>query len=322
MKRDLPPELDIQALYFRLIKRLGRNARPDSDGVLDAAAAGALWSALLQQQFTASQEAALLMGLRVHGESAGMLAAFVAASRPHVQTIAARARPVVVLYCLGATRKRPNLAPLIAIELARTGVPALMITAPSAAPGSADVMARLGFAPARDAEQAAQRLAADHLAWIQLETVAPPLARLIARRGELAFRNSAHTMIKLLSPLTKPSILIAHYTHAAYRERLAEAIGMLRASALLVRGTEGDPVAWAGDNHAPLAWCNGRLIELPAESRSSYARPEFAPAGDSVTASATFIEQVLTGAQPCPAPITAQVQHLSLIAARMQTEAA
>ena len=94
-------DLDSQALYFRLIKRLGRNARAPSDasssradGVLDAADAGALWSALLQQQFTPSQEAALLMGLRVHGESAAMLAAFATASQAQMNWIKTQGTPV------------------------------------------------------------------------------------------------------------------------------------------------------------------------------------------------------------------------------------
>lgn len=314
MKRDLLPQLDTQALYLRLIKRLGRNVRAHSDGVLDAADAAALWSALLQQQFTASQEAALLMGLRVHGESAGMLAAFVEASRAHVLKIASPQRPVVVLHCLGAMRKRPSLAALLAIKLAGAGVPALIVTASSAARGAGDVMTELGLAPAQDEHEASQHLAADHLAWIQLETIAPRPARLIARRSELGFRNSAHTMIKFLSPISGPSILVTHYTHAAYRDRLADGIELLRASALLVRGTEGEPVAWVGDTHVPQAWCNGRRIDLPL---GSDVRPEFASAADS----ATFIKQVLQGSQPCPASITRQVQHLSFIAANMRSEA-
>jgi anthranilate phosphoribosyltransferase len=332
MKRDTLPELDSHALYLRLIKHLGRNARQHGDpmrasGVLDAADADALWSAVLRQQFTPAQEAALLMGLRVHGESAAMLAAFVRASRAHVHWIASPHRPMVVLPCLGAMRKQPSLAALLAIELAAAGLPTLIVTASSAAPSSscssAAVLSQLGMAAASDCEQAAQQLAGERFAWISLETVSPLLARLIARRAELGFRNSAHTMIKLLSPIAVRSILVAHYTHGAYRDRLADAIELLNASALLVRGTEGDPIAWEADSHPPLAWCGGSRVELPEDSARSNQRPRpTLSQGDPVHSSVVFIREVLRGSQPCPAAINAQVRQLSFIALSMRSATA
>src|SRR5262245_34547061 len=68
---------DTAEFYARVIRRLGRNAHEGEHGPLDADDAARLWNGVLAGQFTPSQEAALLMGLRVHGESPAMLAAFV-----------------------------------------------------------------------------------------------------------------------------------------------------------------------------------------------------------------------------------------------------
>src|SRR5262245_54772075 len=104
--------------YARVIKRLGRNAREGEHGLLDNADSRRLWRGLLENIFTPAQEAALLMGLRVHGESAAMLAAF--ALETHVASAnvhAPRDKAVIVLHCLGTARKQPILAPLLALVL-------------------------------------------------------------------------------------------------------------------------------------------------------------------------------------------------------------
>src|SRR5215470_6885503 len=88
--------------YAYVVKRLGRNAREGEHGVLDPDEATRLWTDLLAQRFTPAQEAALLMGLRVHGESAAMLSAFARVTRAACACVGAPAgRAVLVLHCLG-----------------------------------------------------------------------------------------------------------------------------------------------------------------------------------------------------------------------------
>jgi anthranilate phosphoribosyltransferase len=325
MRRDLLPAQDSEALYRRLIKRLGRNAQPrdgaEEHGALDEGEACSLWSALLGQRFSPAQEAALLMGLRVHGESASMLAAFVRATRPHLHPVRGPGTAVAVLHCFGTPRKQPSLAPLLALRLVEAGTPTLIVTPPaSAASGTATVLPLLGVTAALDADDAACRLAADQLAWVRLDTIAPSLARLIARRSELGFRNSAHTVSRLLSPISGPARLLAHYTHGAYRASLARAIELLELDAVLVRGTEGDPVAWVGHAHPALAWQAGRRIELDSEP-PSLPRPELAHSVDDPLATARFIDAVMRGAARCPAALDAQAMQLAKMTAEKPTEA-
>ncbi|HET9025879.1 MAG TPA: hypothetical protein VFN64_15010, partial [Burkholderiaceae bacterium] len=192
MPRDpLGPECgEAGRVYAYAIKRLGRNVRPEGGEVLDAEAMCALWSALLAGRYTPAQEAALLMGLLVHGESAGMLAACGKATRDFVAAVPAES-PVVVLPCLGAARKHASLAPLLALRLQALGIGVLIVAAGPPARSSAGVLRALGRGPSPSADRAAADLRRDRFAWIELAALAPALARLVARRTELGFRNTA-----------------------------------------------------------------------------------------------------------------------------------
>src|SRR5262249_37661445 len=129
MPRDMTATADIGEFYTRVIKRLGRNAREGAQGGLERGDATELWRALLANRFTQAQEAALLMGSRVPGASAAMLAAFARVTLAATACVRAPdASAVVVLHCLGTARRQPILAPLLALALARARVPVLVVT--------------------------------------------------------------------------------------------------------------------------------------------------------------------------------------------------
>jgi anthranilate phosphoribosyltransferase len=111
------------------------------------------------------------------------------------------------------------------------------------------------------------------------------------------------------------SLVVANYTHAPYRQSFAQAAQLLKLSAVLVRGTEGDPIAWEGDAHPLLAWLDGQPAELPIQMGDpARERVEYPPAGD-IEATARFCERVLTGVSPMPAAIARQqacLLHLAL----------
>jgi anthranilate phosphoribosyltransferase len=305
-----PQASNAQCVYASAIRRLGRNARPEGDdgaGVLDHEAMTAVWSGLLARRFTPAQEAALLMGLRVHGESAAMLAACARASAAFVSPVATSG-PTAVLHCLGNARRHPSLAPLLAMRVRELGLPVLLVlAAPTAAGSSASVLAALPIPRAPTSAAAAARLAADGLAAIALEDLSPALARLVRSRGELGFRNTAHTVLKLIAPVAGPGVLVSQYTHAPYRARLAAAIASLRLTALLLRGTEGDPVAWDGDAHAPLAWHAG--VGQTLDHRVLPRADEAGLAGDDV-ATAAFCLRARGDPALVPASLEQQARQL------------
>jgi len=317
MPRDMTSsDSDIGEFYARVIKRLGRNAREGEHGVLDVGDATRLWSALLANQFSPAQEAALLMGLRVHGESAAMLAAFARVTLESSGRVAAPAgRAVVVLHCLGTARRQPILAPLLALALARSQVPVLVITHDAKRGiNTTAVLEAIGEQPAQSAAAASDALARRCFAWWPVENMSAPLARVLERRAELGFRNSAHSLIKLLVPVERHAVVVANYTHAPYRLSFAEAAQLMHLSALLVRGTEGDPIAWETDAHPLLGWLDGQPVDLADDSGApARDRGDLPPALD-VAATAQFCMQALNGDRPMPPAIERQRVCLATLA--------
>lgn len=312
---------DTAEFYARVIKRLGRNAREGEHGPLDSDDATQLWRGVLAGTFTPSQEAALLMGLRVHGESAAMLVAFARVTlETSAHVVAPDGKAVIVLHCLGTARKQPILAPLLALALARAGAAVLMVTHDALRGTSTTaVLEALGERAAETAQTATASLAQRGFAWLPVERLAPPLARVLARRAELGFRNTAHSLIKLLVPVDGPALVVANYTHAQYRQSFAQAAQLARLSALLVRGTEGDPIAWETDAHPLLAWLAGEPVELPAQSESAASESVALPPAVDADATARFCERVLGGDVALPRAIERQRDALLTLAAMAAT---
>jgi anthranilate phosphoribosyltransferase len=308
---------DSAEFYARVIKRLGRNAREGGHGPLDRDDATRLWRGLLTAAFTPSQEAALLMGLRVHGESAAMLVAFAQVTlETSARVVAPEGKAVIVLHCLGTARKQSILAPLLALALARAGAAVLVVTHDALRGTSTTaVLEALGERAAETAQDASASLTQRGFAWLPVERLAPQLARVLARRAELGFRNSAHSLIKLLVPVDGRALVVANYTHPSYRQSFAQAAQLARVSALLVRGTEGDPIAWEADAHPLLAWLGGEPVDLPVPGETgTCASVELPPATDAV-ATARFCERVLSGAIALPRAIERQRDCLLRLAA-------
>jgi anthranilate phosphoribosyltransferase len=127
------------------------------------------------------------------------------------------------------------------------------------------------------------------------------------------FRNSAHSAVKLWSPLAGRSLIVANYTHAPYRGTFAQAVERLGSTALLVRGTEGDPIAWHSAAHPPLAWCDGVALDLPAPPPSA-SDEESLPAAHDLAATVAHTQAVLQGARATSGAVAAQVDLLALLA--------
>ena len=103
--------------------RSGKNAARD----LNRDDARALFAALLDGNVADLQLGAVLMALRIKGESLEELAGFLAAceaSYPHLRAPAGTVPLVIPAY--NGARQLPNLTPLLAHLVAREGVPVLI----------------------------------------------------------------------------------------------------------------------------------------------------------------------------------------------------
>ncbi|MGZ5268722.1 MAG: DNA-binding protein YbiB, partial [Caldimonas sp.] len=141
----------------------------------------------------------------------------------------------------------------------------------------------------------------------------PPLARLLAVRSVVGLRNSGHTVAKLLGGCGgAPTLRVVNFTHPDYGTLLASFLAATRADAVLMRGTEGEPVADARRLQRLDVFLGGSLrpeLSLAGQSGAVGELPALPRTGDAAT-TATYIRAVVSGAVPAPAPLTAQIECL------------
>jgi anthranilate phosphoribosyltransferase len=301
--------------YAAIIKQVGRGrdgARPVSH---DEAAA--LFGAMLDGRVPEMHLGALLLAYRIKGESREELAGFLDALHarvprlPYIGPVA-----TVVIPSYNGARTMPNLVPLLALALARRGVPVLVhgVTDDPGRVTSAEIFAALAVAPVRDAVAAADALAARNLAFMSVDALAPGLAALLSLRRTLGVRNSAHTVAKMFAPVEN-GLLLASATHPEYLEAMRDFYTAHPADVLLMRGTQGEAVANARRAQA-IEWLHGGRAEtvVEAESGTLLALPAL-PALDA-HATAAWTRAVLDGATAMPGPVARQVEVIERIAKR------
>ena len=170
----------------RYIKEIGRGRKAAGD--LSRNDARSLFTAMLGGVVPDLQLGAILIALRVKGESLEELAGFAAAceaSYNHLQPLEDGAIPVVIPSYNGA-RQLPNLVPLLALLLAREGIPVL-IHGVMRDPGrvtTREVLSALGIPPATSSDEARAQLATRRLAFMPIEALAPADRRDARAAGE------------------------------------------------------------------------------------------------------------------------------------------
>ncbi|WP_321853471.1 DNA-binding protein YbiB [Paraburkholderia tropica] len=307
----------------RFIKEIGRG--PHGARSLSSEDTHALYAAMLDGRVPELELGAVLLAYRLKGETADELAAMLSAAHASFAPIAVPAgdyRAVSIPSYNGA-RKQPNLVPLLALLLARDGVPVL-VHGVQTDPGrvtSAEIFAALNLPNARDHADIEAQLADKRVAFASIETLAPQLARLLSLRRRMGVRNSTHTLVKLLQPFAQPGLRLVNYTHPPYRESLSAlfaahpeaAVG----GALLARGTEGEAVADTR-RQVQVDWLHDGVCDTLIEpERSSPDAPEVdLPEGRDAPTTAEWIADVLRGEVPVPNAIARQVETIKRIAKR------
>jgi anthranilate phosphoribosyltransferase len=305
------------ASYLREIGR-GKDGARD----LTRAQAADVMARLLDGRLSDLESGAFAIAMRIQGETPEELAGFMDAVVPRIAAMPAAAPAgAVVLPSYNGARKLPNLVPLLALLLARAGV-SVLVHGVEEDPGrvtTAAVFEALGLAPVRDAAGVAARWASREPAFIATPDLHPSLARMLALRRVLGLRNPAHSLAKLLPALPAANaVRVVNHTHPAYADSLGQFLALTQANALLMRGTEGEPVADARRCPRLGAFVAGTLrpeLSVEAQGGSLATLPEL-PATTDASGTARYIEAVTRGDKPLPAPIATQVETLlALVAA-------
>lgn len=297
------------------IKEIGRGTK--GARALSRADARALYAAVLDGRVSDMEVGAIVMALRIKGESVDELAGFMDAAEASfapLPTPGGEYAPVLIPSYNGA-RKLPNLLPLLALLVARAGVPVL-IHGVQSDPGrvtTCEILGEMGLPLARDLADMQSAWALGHPAFMPIETLAPALARMLALRGVLGVRNSTHTLVKILQPFDGPALRLASYTHPEYLESLSAFFALpgqaARGDAFLMRGTEGETVANANRGQQVDWFRAGERTLLIERDPPTDAVIDLPAARDPAT-TAAWIRAALRGEVPIPAPIREQAEQV------------
>ncbi len=294
------------------IKEIGRGK--DGARSLNREQSHDLMSQVLDGQITDLELGAFAVGMRIKGETTEELAGFLQATRERCLNIPSM-RPVVVLPSYNGARKLPNLTTLVALLLAQEGVSVLVHGMPEdpTRVTTAEVFHNLGLPVARDAEDVTQAWARREPVYIRTDHLCPPLARLLDARWTIGLRNPGHTVAKLLDlcPGTA-SVRVVNYTHPEYGRTLTDFLQLTQANAMLMRGTEGEPVADPRRLPRLDVFLNGELradLSVPAHEGVLRELPVLPRTCDAAT-TALYIQSVVSGEKPAPGPLVQQVNAL------------
>ena len=303
----------------RFIKEIGRGKEGARN--LSRADATLLYAAMLTRRVSDLELGAILLAMRIKGESVDEIAGFMDAadaSYTQVQAPAGSTMPVIIPSYNGA-RKMANLTPLLAMLLAREGVPVLVhgVLQDAGRVTTAEIFSALGWPLAESVEAAQQTLATHAPAFIAIDVLAPQIAGLLALRRVLGVRSSTHTLVKILQPFAGPALRLSSYTHPEYLTMLAayftELAPVGRGDAFLMRGTEGETVANAR-RAQQIDWFHDGVRTTLVEKQGVVDIVADMPAERDAATTARWIERVLEGEHPVPPAIAEQVARCAAIA--------
>ena len=309
-----------------LIKEIGRGKKGARGISRDDARD--LYAAMLDGRVSDLELGALMLAMRIKGESVDEIAGFLDAAEASFELLPAPPGPYapVLIPSYNGSRKLANLTPLLAMLLAREGVPVLVhgVTSDPGRVTSAEIFQTMGLPVAGSIGDIALAHARGVPAFMPIETLAPKMAHLLSLRAILGVRNSTHTLVKILQPYQGPALRLVSYTHPEYLEMLGEYFSMAapraRGQAFLMRGTEGETVANANRAQQIDWFHDGERTILVQRDAPTDALAEVPAERDAAT-TARWISHALRGEVPIPASISAQVAQCLLTSKALQASA-
>lgn len=289
-----------------IIKTIGRGKQHAR--ALDQATARELYQAILSDKVDQLSLGAILLALRMKGEADTEMSGFFHAVQsllPQWHRMNDRPLPIVIPSYNGA-RRQANLTPLLAILLHRCGIPVMVhcIKNEPTRVTSLTIFQALKINISQSADQAWRSLNNGEMAVITIDDFCPPLAKQLNLRWQLGIRNSAHSLVKLLSPFAAGAAL--HLTSISHPEYKAKVINLLTGhdiQALLLQGCEGE--VYANPQRLP------EIIDISCSTNILTKKQTFAeshlPKSSMESDTVQWTEQVLTKKIPVPQALRIQI---------------
>ena len=296
------------------IKEIGRGK--DGARALSREQAADLFGQILDGAVSDLEIGAFCLAMRIKGETTEEMCGFWDATQRRIAKIriapGKESRPAIVIPTYNGARKLPVLTPLLASLLAREGF--AVVLHGTATEGkrvfTSDVLAALGILP----HDITTPIHPGEVAFVPTKALHSGLQALLDVRRVVQLRNPAHSLVKLLLPCEGPQVLVTSYTHPEYAVSMAEVLQALGASAMLIRGTEGEAVA--DPRRLPKMTCmrDGLLTTAMEPQTGSLSTLPDLPASCDAPTTAAYIQSVLKGTSAVPAPIAIQVERIIALA--------
>ena len=296
----------------KYIREIGRGK--DGARSLTRAQAADLFGQVLDGEVTDLEIGGFCLAMRIKGETAEEMAGFLDATHARLHQVPTSCTTVVLPSYNGA-RKLPVLTPLLALLLAREGLSVVVhgMASESTRVSAQNVLLALHIR----AEKAIEKIVPGTVQFIPTALLCPGLQRLLEVRRVVGLRNSAHSLVKLMNPCDAPAIVVGSYTHPEYAASMSATFQLIGANALLLRGTEGEPVADPRRTPAMDAFLAGDMTRVQQAQGGSLMSVPGLPAPDAPS-TAAWIKAVLDGTEPTPQPVALQVAHILQLAMAMR----
>jgi len=243
------------------------------------------------------------------------------ASHVRPMRLPARRAQTVIVPTYNGARKLPNFVPLLALLLARDGVPVLLHGAAQEPQrvGTFEILELLGHAPVATIDEAEERLESRLVAPVPVGVLSPDLARVLDARLAIGVRNSGHTMAKLMLPQgveARTACRLVAVTHPDFMTLLRSHFATFPANVFLMRGLEGEPVVrlQAPQPIEQIDADGKHVTHLPLESDAELKLP-----ARYARATADWTREAIEGRVSVPSAIARQV---AIIAAHCKSAGA
>ncbi len=290
------------------IKEIGRGK--DGARSLAREQAADLFGQLLDGTVTDLEMGAFCLAMRIKGETPQEMAGFLDATHLRLNRVANDGvdQTTVVIPSYNGARKLPALTPLLAMLLAREGLPVLIhgTATESSRVFTQKVLEALDIHPLI----ATGKIAPGQIQFAPTAILLPGLQRLLDVRRVVGLRNSAHSVVKLMNPCEGKSLLVSSYTHPEYAVSMAATFELMQTHAMLLRGTEGESVADARRMPQMDGFIQGRKIGLQEAQSGTLATLPDLPQSTEAGTTAAYIREVMNGTKTVPASIATQVEHI------------
>jgi anthranilate phosphoribosyltransferase len=290
------------------IKEIGRGKKGARS--LGREQAADLFTQVLSGAVTDLEIGAFCLAMRIKGETPEEMAGFLDATRASSTLVhsAPGAHPVVVVPSYNGARKLPALTPLLALLLADKGLPVLVHGA--ASESTRTHIKNTPFRHGITAFSATESLVNGQIYFADTAQLNPGLDKLLQVRRVIGLRNSAHSVVKLMNPCEHASVVVASYTHPEYAISMAQTFCLVQATAMLLRGTEGESVADPRRIPPMQGFVQGVQQTLEVTQPGPLPTTADLPESADTESTARYIERVMAGELAVPVSLARQVEHI------------